>query len=379
MIKLRVASFSDIHLGSNRTTTKEIIDGLYHAFNVNKLDEKIDVLIIAGDLFDRLLEVNNEYLTDIMVWMSWLIRQCERANITILVLAGTKSHDRGQNELWLTASKVLMTTCRVHYADTLSIEYFKEWDMNVLFVPDNWNTDSSVTYKEVQALLEAKGIDEVDFAVMHGQFQHQLPEFISEKSPATHKNQDYLNIVKHYIFVGHIHTHTVYDRILAQGSFDRLSHGEEESKGFIVAEMNLRGNRKNDRFTFVENTLAKKYITINCLNLDLEEALKKIAKAITILNDGEFARIEAEKTSPIFSNMDEVMKLAPLIRWSALKRDLDQEATEKVIDQQPDLQEWQPIRIDKNNIHEIISNELNSLLTDPLTANYILKAINSIK
>lgn len=378
-LKLRVASFSDIHLGANRTTTPEILAALYDAFDKNQLFEKIDVLIFAGDLFDRLLEVNNQHLTSIIVWMSYVIRQCERKDITLLVLAGTKSHDRDQNELWLSTAKAMKSNCRLHYADTLSIEYFRDWDMNVLFVPDNLNPDSSVTWSEVEELMEAKGLKKVDFAVMHGQFQHQLPEFISEKSPATHKNSNYLNIVEHYIFVGHIHTHSVYDRILAQGSFDRLSHGEEEPKGFLLAEINLRGNVSDDWFTFIPNLKAKKYITINCLGLELDQALIKISKDIEILNDGEYVRIEAEKSSPIFSNMEEVMKLAPLIKWSTLKRDLEQEEQEKIVDLQPQLQEWVSVKVDKNNILEIMQKELSAIMLDPITSNYILEVIDRIK
>lgn len=377
--KLRIASFSDIHLGANRTTTPEILDGLYDAFVKNQLFENIDVLIIAGDLFDRLLEVNNEHLTSIIVWMSYVIRQCERKDITLLVLAGTKSHDRDQNELWVSTAWAMRSTCKLHYANTLSIEYFKDWDMNVLFVPDNLNPDSSVTWAELEELMEAKGLKKVDFAVMHGQFQHQLPEFISEKSPATHKNSNYLNIVEHYIFVGHIHTHSVYDRILAQGSFDRMAHGEEEPKGFLMAEINLRGNVSDDWFTFIPNPRAKKYITINCMGLELDQALVKIAQEIEILSDGEYARIEAEKTSPIFSNMEEVMKMAPLVKWSTLKRDLEQEAQEKVIDAQPELQEWKPIRVDKTNIVEVVQAELASLMIDSVTSNYVMEVIHRIK
>lgn len=377
--KLRIASFSDIHLGANRTTTPEILAGLYDAFDKNQLFENIDVLIIAGDLFDRLLEVNNEHLTSIIVWMSYVIRQCERKDITLLVLAGTKSHDRDQNELWVSTARAMRSSCKLHYANTLSIEYFKDWDMNVLFVPDNLNPDSSVTWTELEELMEAKGLKKVDFAVMHGQFQHQLPEFISEKSPATHKNSNYLNIVEHYIFVGHIHTHSVYDRILAQGSFDRMAHGEEEPKGFLMAEINLRGNVSDDWFAFIPNPRAKKYITINCMGLELDQALVKIAQEIEILSDGEYARIEAEKTSPIFSNMEEVMKMAPLVKWSTLKRDLEQEAQEKVIDAQPELQEWKPIRVDKTNIVEVVQAELASLMIDPVTSNYVMEVIHRIK
>ena len=377
--KLRIASFSDIHLGANRTTTPEILAGLYDAFDKNRLYENIDVLVIAGDLFDRLLEVNNEHLTSIIVWMSYVIRQCERKDITLLVLAGTKSHDRDQNELWISTARAMRSGCKLHYANTLSIEYFKDWDMNVLFVPDNLNPDSAVTWSELEELMEAKGLKKVDFAVMHGQFQHQLPEFISEKSPATHKNSNYLNIVEHYIFVGHIHTHSVYDRILAQGSFDRMAHGEEEPKGFLMAEINLRGNVSDDWFKFIPNPKAKKYITINCLGLELDQALVKIAQEIEILSDGEYARIEAEKTSPIFSNMEEVMKIAPLVKWSTLKRDLEQEAQERAIDTQPELQEWKPIRVDKTNIVEVVQAELASMMIDPVTSNYVMEVIQRIK
>ena len=377
--KLRIASFSDIHLGANRTTTPEILAGLYDAFDKNRLYENIDVLVIAGDLFDRLLEVNNEHLTSIIVWMSYVIGQCERKDILLLILAGTKSHDRDQNELWISTAKAMRSGCKLHYANTLSIEYFKDWDMNVLFVPDNLNPDSAVTWSELEELMEAKGLKKVDFAVMHGQFQHQLPEFISEKSPATHKNSNYLNIVEHYIFVGHIHTHSVYDRILAQGSFDRMAHGEEEPKGFLMAEINLRGNVSDDWFKFIPNPKAKKYITINCLGLELDQALVKIAQEIEILSDGEYARIEAEKTSPIFSNMEEVMKIAPLVKWSTLKRDLEQEAQERAIDTQPELQEWKPIRVDKTNIVEVVQAELASMMIDPVTSNYVMEVIQRIK
>lgn len=379
MRKLRVASFSDIHLGANRTTTPEILSAFYNVFDKDKLFENIDVLIIAGDLFDRLLEVNNQNLNDIVIWMSYVIRQCERKDIHLMILAGTKSHDRDQNQIWVAIANAMRSSCKLHYADTLSIVYFKDWDMNVLFVPDNWNTDASVTWSEVQDLLQAKGLTQVDFAVMHGQFQHQLPEFISEKSPVTHQNYNYLSIVKHYIFVGHIHTHSVFERILAQGSFERLSHGEEEPKGYLMAAMMLGTNGSNDWYSFVANTKAKNYITINCLNLDLEEALKKIASSIEILSDGEYARIEAEKTSPIFANMVEVMALAPLIKWSTLKRDLEQEAEEKTHVSHTELQEWQPIKVDKTNIIDVIQAELNSLTIDTTTSNYIMEVINRIK
>lgn len=258
MIKVKFASFSDIHLGHQRTTTPEILESLRHCLDDNEVYKNVDFLIFAGDVFDRLLELNNPHLFQIDLWMAEVIRQCHYHDVTLVILAGTKSHDRDQNERWVTINNIVKNPCRLHYADTVEITYFKEWDLNILFVPDDWNTDSSITLKEVKDLMSSKGLTKVDLAVMHGQFQHQLPEFISLKSPVTHSNEEYLNLVEHYILIGHIHTHTVYDRILAQGSLDRLSHGEEEPKGFLMGEINLRGDRTNDWYSFVENKKAKK-------------------------------------------------------------------------------------------------------------------------
>ena len=77
------------------------------------------------------------------------------------------------------------------------------------------------------------------------------------------------------IFIGHVHKSSQYGRIIAQGSFDRLSHGEEDPKG------HMRATRKTDGthdIVFIENKKAKKYITISCLYLPIEDAISKIDK-----------------------------------------------------------------------------------------------------
>ena len=94
------------------------------------------------------------------------------------------------------------------------------------------------------------GLTKVDYAVMHGQFDYQLPKHIT--GMPRHDSQKYLDIVKHYIFIGHIHTHSVYDRIIAQGSFDRLTHGQEEPKGYVVSIVD-----DEEKISSLRNTYAR--------------------------------------------------------------------------------------------------------------------------
>ena len=53
--QLRVVVLSDIHLGHPNTPTVEIIKNLNLAFPDNVEANSIDLIFIAGDVFDRLM------------------------------------------------------------------------------------------------------------------------------------------------------------------------------------------------------------------------------------------------------------------------------------------------------------------------------------
>lgn len=50
---LKIASISDVHLGNPRNEAQFIIDNLYRAFPRNADTASLDVLVIAGDFYDR--------------------------------------------------------------------------------------------------------------------------------------------------------------------------------------------------------------------------------------------------------------------------------------------------------------------------------------
>jgi len=88
-----------------------------------------------------------------------------------------------------------------------------------------------------------------------------------------------------------VHFMSQFDRILSAGSTDRLSHGEEAAKGYFRVTVRPDGM---DEILFIENKLAKKYITIICDDLDETECRDKLLKAMRKLSHGSSIRVRCK-------------------------------------------------------------------------------------
>tara|TARA_Y200000002_G_scaffold377997_1_gene384535 strand:+ start:107 stop:1252 length:1146 start_codon:yes stop_codon:yes gene_type:complete len=288
---LELACLSDIHLGHSLVSTNDIISRLYKALPSNSETDKLDAIFLAGDVFDKLLFLPDAPVLEIQIWIADLFELCHRHDIVLRVLEGTPSHDRGQGRqfemIYLTVGYDKEDKfVDFKYVDTLSIEYITSLDIHALYVPDEWDHDPDITWGSVKGLLEEQGLDKVDFAIMHGNFEYHLPEHL--KIPS-HQSARYLDIVKHYIFIGHFHTHSVYDRIITQGSFDRLGHGEEEAKGHVRVRVSEDGH--HDRVEFRINHDATRFVTIDATDMDTAGVINKL-KAHDDLPKGSHVRIQ---------------------------------------------------------------------------------------
>lgn len=354
---LNVICISDIHLGARRNKTADIIANLNIALPFDESMQDIDIIFLAGDVFDSLLSFNDEVVVEIQLWIDRLLRLCSKYNIMLKVLEGTPSHDRQQSETFLTIHQVSKYPVVCDYIKTLSIEYITEFDIHILYIPDEWDVTTARTLQQVKDLMKSKGLSKVDFAIMHGIFPHQLASHI--KNIPIHDPVEYLNLVKHYIFIGHIHKFSVFDRILAEGSFDRLSHGEEEPKGFLKASVNLVTNERN--YFFIENTGAKIFKTFQCYYMDIQSITEYLKEKVKDLPNGANVRIEANHDNLIFSNMNVLVSLYPTINWSKLPK--TQEELEQVAEVVEDI-EYMPIDINKSNIVSLLMDRVNSLNLD---------------
>ena len=290
---MEIACLSDIHLGHNLVKTSDIIERLYKAIPDNLETEKLDVIFLAGDVFDKLLFLPDAPVVEIQIWIADLFALCEKHKIVLRVLEGTPSHDRGQGKQFEMIYKAIKSNVDFRYVDTLSIEYIESLDIYTLYVPDEWDHDPDITWESVQGLLKDQGLTQVDFAVMHGNFEYHLPAHL--KLPS-HQSSRYLEIVKHYIFIGHFHTHSVYNRVITQGSFDRLGHGEEEAKGHVSVRVSEDGTL--DRVEFRINHDATRFITIDATGMDAAETIN-LLRSKEDLPKGSHVRIKCTNDSDV--------------------------------------------------------------------------------
>lgn len=354
---LKILFISDIHLGHRKNHAQSMVGNLNKFFSCEKRFMGVDLVVLVGDVFDEALTLNSEHVAHIDAWVANVLRLCHKHNVKLRVLEGTPSHDRGQSERFTIINEIYAQHglgVDLRHVNTLSIEYFEDWDINVLYVPDEWNHSTDTTLQEVRDLMRSKGLSQVDFACMHGTMDYQLPAHI--KNSPRHDSSAYSAMVRYMISIGHIHQFSVHDNIVAQGSFDRMCHGDEKPKGFISVEAEPRGNYSVE---FVENELARKYITVVCQHDEMEDNLRQLDFAVKDLCAQSCVRVEAHHANAILANMDLLSARWPALTWSDLPRGKPDDNVEGALEDESI--EYQPVSVRRDNITELVMNRLKKL------------------
>ena len=351
--KIKYLVLSDIHLGHPRNKTYEILRNLNSFFlDYNKEILECDIIFIAGDVFDRLLTTKSLEYKEIMGWLSNLLVFCFKHKIKLRILYGTPSHDCDQILAFAEIAKTLEPEADFKYINTLEIENMKDLGINILYVPDEFRHNAKETLQEVKKLLASYGLRQVDIAIMHGCFKYQLP--IAKDMIFTHEESEYLDIVKYYINIGHIHTSSSYERILAPGSFDRLAHNEEENKGGLLCSIKSDGNMK---FTFLKNNYSKIFKTFNYLNRTEEDILKSLRKDLKNIPKESYIRLEIDNDNKLIKSVKEIASLYPDLY---IKIKVDTESTKGIsISSILNKIKIETIEITKENIEKLMLENLD--------------------
>ena len=262
---MKYANTSDNHLGHLKTPTIHIINSFKTSI-LTEQNKDLDILFIAGDLFDRLLDLNSKEVQVIIEFFNYLLTYCYTNNILLRILEGTPSHDWQQSSILVKLNDIRTHKCDLKYHKFLDIEYIEKVDKYVLYVPDEWTNSHDELEAQIQEKLNQHSIPQVDIAIMHGQFKYQLAG--KKYNGFYFKEEYFLSLVRGYIHVGHYHMYSKFDRIIANGSLERLAHGEEAAKGYVIVE--------DDQYTFVENKNAYTYVTLNITNATTLERLDKM-------------------------------------------------------------------------------------------------------
>lgn len=344
--KLNLACVSDIHLGDRRNSATEIIANLRCAVDDNTETSQLDIIFLAGDVFDDLLVLSNDDVIAIDLWIYGLISLCAKHDIVLRILEGTPRHDRTQSKRFILVNEVMGYPADVKYIDKVSIEHIERFGIDVLYVPDEAPGGPAATLRVVKELMKAKAIEQVDFAIMHGMFEYQVPIISKDHK---HDSAAYLALVRFLIFIGHVHTFSQLDRITAQGSFDRTAHGQEEAKGHVRATVYDSGEWE---VVFVENKGAKKFVTVRCQAFTLEETLVEINHVVQDLPKGSHVRLDLDREHPLNASIDVLIRTFPMISWEKKIRGTEEEL--ELSDTISLDEEYTPITITRENIEELL-------------------------
>lgn len=355
--KLNVASISDIHLGHRQTPTKHIIQNLYAAFPDTEETGQLDMIFIVGDLFDGPLGHYSDEAVEIQLWMYDFLKMCAKREIAVRVLEGTRSHDWRQSVWFNVVVQLSMLPVDLRYVRELSIERmtYGESPVDILYVPDEWRTETDQTWLEVNQLLAEHGISQVDFTLLHGAFAEQLPA--QAKCPK-HLSERYQSITKHHVFAGHIHQRWVNGNILGNGSFDRLMHGDEGDKG----HWRVRYVNEDTKIRFIKNPGAMTFLTVNCAGLSIDEANVKIDAAVSGLRAGSRIRVQSASTDAITSAVDLLRKRHPTLVWTVDATDKKTAQASLLVDHRPPTK---GVAITASNLRALIDERLAASTLSP--------------
>lgn len=356
-LPFKIASFHDVHLGHRRTETKHIIKNLNDVFKDVAEVSTWDMLVFPGDLFDRLLFLPDPNLNDIISLFRCILDKANRYGFSIRILKGTPGHDYDQSQLFIDVANALegFYNVDIKYIKELEIEYIEKYNLNMLYVPDEWRHDVMETYNEAKELIQARGLYKVDFCLFHGAFNYQIN---AKLNPKAHNEELWSDLVNYYILAGHVHYKSQYKNILVAGSFDRLNHGEEESKGWVTCEI----REDEDEIIFHENKGAMIYHTLDIRGLTLEEVFQTINEKCMRFPEYSHIRLFITSKDEIADGLKEIKRKFSHFYFTTKVEKVEDEKVQQTL--QIVSEKFKPIELNRDNICRIVEERLNNLEID---------------
>lgn len=343
-----ILSIHDAHLGHDNTTALEIIGALQHALpDTSPRWATLDYFVVPGDLFDRLLHLPHHGVPAIRAELRRWLTLAQYHGFAIRILEGTPSHDWKQSGMFASVAFEMGFTGDLKYFDRLCVEITSKGH-SFLYVPDEWRADNEQTYNEAVDAIRGAGLTQVDFCLFHGQFEYQFPEL----NLPSHNSTKWQELIRHYLFAGHIHKPSRMGKILVAGSFDRLCHGEEHPKGYYNVRVSANGD---DIVEWVENTRAKIYITLDCREQTPETLRDFVVPQLANLPNGSGVRLRGSRSLGLMTFIKHMDGEFSQFRWATK---VDSEILAKRVMRPEQIQKFTPITLTKDNLGELIEARL---------------------
>lgn len=287
------AHISDIHFGA--MDPKEQYKLLKDQFIDRLMTLPIlDIVSVNGDIFHHKFMANSESVSLACYFISDLIKVCAIKNATLLIIAGTYSHDADQIKLFYPmGEQAIANGTDVRIIEEVKFETVK--GKRILCIPELYGKGSEY----YEQFLYQSGF--YDACYMHGTFVgaifgKDIPNLNSDREPVF--CMDHFKHCAGPIISGHVHTPGCYAKHFYYcGSPYRWQFGEEEEKGFIIMMQDMRTRQYAVHY---EPIISDKYITINMdsmINGDPKDMIAYIAQTMKE-EDIKYLRVRFTESNP---------------------------------------------------------------------------------
>lgn len=228
----KIVCIGDLHFGQPKLSAESLYMKLRACLYKQLIDA--DVLFITGDLFDQLLTINSKAYKFASMFIRDMLTIAKDTGMLLRILHGTFTHDRDQISVFSTWAESVSEFKVINEITAETIQMRDGDDLHVGYLPDNLPYKySSDAISQLKTVMTVAGYGYLDVLIGHGTFEHVLPPGINKPS-CLYTVSQFKDIVHGPLIFGHVHTPSVYKNMYYCGSFDRMSHGEEEDKGYRI-------------------------------------------------------------------------------------------------------------------------------------------------
>ena len=332
------AIISDLHFGAKEPRDQ------YNILKTQFLDKLIsmpvlDIVTITGDIFHRKFMANSDAIYKASFFVSELIDICGMKGATLIIIAGTFSHDADQIKLFYPlAQQARSRGIDVRIVENIQYEIVK--GKRILCIPEKYGEG----YDYYAKFLFNNGGEPIvndpedryyDACYMHGTFVNSVygkttPTLDSEREPVF-RIEDF-DYCLGPIIAGHVHQPNCFEsHFYYCGSPYRWQFGDEPDKGFVILIQDIRTHYYSVNY---EEIISDKYITLDLdylldndpnetityiNNLRVQEDIKYIRIIFThynpenlsiiqtfYRNDSTVSIVDKSKNMNVAKNIDEV-------------------------------------------------------------------------
>jgi exonuclease SbcD len=268
---MKFIHIADVHLGAvpdsdmpwSTDRKKEIWSSFVHILDVCN-EEKVDLLLIAGDLFNRQPLVRE--LKEVNYYFSKL------TTAQVVIIAGNHDYISARSNYkgfeWISSVHMLMK-------DTIDFVYLSDIDTRVYGFSYYKKEIKEALYNNIQPELNGK----INILLCHGGDGRHIP---IDRKKLQESGFD-------YIAMGHIHTPQVFSCKMAYtGSLEPLNKKEVGERGYVLGEIitDISGNRQID-IRYIPSSI-RQYIKVN-LTVNQETTNAALVDQVreAIRNNGE--------------------------------------------------------------------------------------------